>query len=82
MNTLTLTPEEQDEIRYGNPLQVEQVDHTRWGVVYLITFERDGQIWQYRTEDPATEYQDFEEEDVEAYPAEAYQVTRYRKVES
>lgn len=79
---MKLTPDEQETARYGpENVDVEITGTTRWGVTHAVTFMRDGKLWQFITEDPATEMQDWVDCDLEAHPAEPYTVTRYRKVD-
>ncbi len=77
---MILTPAEQELARYGaENVQDEIIDTTRWGVIHAITFERDGELWQFTTEDPATEMQDWVECDITAYRVVPVREIRYRK---
>lgn len=79
---MKLTPDEQEAARYGpENVDDEITGTTRWGVIHAVTFKRDGKLWQFITEDPATEYQDWVDADIEAYPAEPHPVIRYGKAD-
>lgn len=78
-----------EEVLWGpseNILRNEQVDNTRWSIVYDLVFKHDGKLYQTSYSRGATEQQDESpwqyDDEVECTEVEAYEktVTDYRAI--
>jgi hypothetical protein len=90
MATIKLSKEfMREDVLYGNKTNIlrnEQIDNTRWSIVYELVFKHDGKLYRTEYSRGATEQQDERpwqyDDEVECTEVEAFEktVTDYRLV--